>query len=171
MTLIEEQAVSGRWRSMTRAHAIPTDITEWAAAYIVRGLVDVLTVAGWAAQENKNAALIAKFQERLSIIVNLTLELRKGIGEDITSAYIAPQLFSYGEKFDAHVMDDTYADNRRSGEQVHGEAGEGGSSSVSSGEEVVAGTTEIGLARAVKGQWYQFEVMLKPKVVLCSALQ
>jgi hypothetical protein len=164
MTLIEEQAVSGRWRSMTRAHARVWETPEFATNSVVDELVHVLTVAGWAQQEDKKASLIGMFRERLSMIADLTIRLRKGIGEDITSAHIDPKRFRAGEKFDSRTMDDTYADDRRNGEQVRGVDG---LSEASSGEKV-AGTTEIGLVRVVKG--HQPEVLLKPKVVLCSAL-
>lgn len=161
--IIEEQAVSGRWRSMTRAHARARDTPDFATNYIVDGLVHVLTIAGWV-QDNKKTALINMFQGRVSMIVDLTIRLRKGTGEDITSATINLKRFHSGEKFDSRVMDDTYADDRRNGEQM----GSVFSPRLVSSGERVAGTTEIGLVRVVKGR--QPEELLKPKVVLCSAL-
>jgi len=56
-------------------------------------------------------------------------------------------------------MDDTYAEERTSGLEVGSDR---------PGERV-GGTTDIGLRRVVKG--CQPEMLLKPKVVLCSALQ
>jgi hypothetical protein len=161
---IEEQAVSGRWRSMTRAHDIAWDTPDFAINFVVNSLIHILTIAGWAQQENKGEVFIGMFRERVSMIVDLTLRLRKGIGEDITSANINPKRFHAGENFDSRVMDDTYAGDRGNGEHVHSAISPG---SASSGEKV-AGTTEIGLVRVVKG--HQPEVLLKPKVVLCSAL-
>lgn len=148
---------------MTRAHARARDTPDFATNYIVDGLVHVLTIAGWV-QDNKKTALINMFQGRVSMIVDLTIRLRKGTGEDITSATINLKRFHSGEKFDSRVMDDTYADDRRNGEQM----GSVFSPRLVSSGERVAGTTEIGLVRVVKGR--QPEELLKPKVVLCSAL-
>lgn len=149
---------------MTRVHARESDDPDFATNAVVKGLVDVLIIAGWARHEDREQALMSTFRERVSMFVDLTLRLRKGIGEDITSTHITPKWLRSGEKFDSHIMDDTYADDRRNGKHVRGLSSP---SSTGSGEKV-AGTTEIGLVRVVKGR--QPEVLLKPKVVLCSAL-
>jgi hypothetical protein len=97
-------------------------------------------------------------------MVDLILRLRKGVGEDITSAHIHAKRVRAGETFNSRLMDDTYADDRRNTGQVRGVFSP---TSASSGEKV-AGTTELGLVRFVKG--HQPSLLLKPKVVLCSAL-
>ena len=147
---------------MTRAYSRTWDTPDFAINVIVNGLAHVLTIAGWAQQENKEAVLSRMFRGRVLVIAEMALRLRKGIGEDITSANIFLKACRSGEEFDSRVMDDTYADSRRNGEQVRG------TSSANSASEKVAGTTEIGLVRVVKG--HQPEILLKPKVVLCSAL-
>jgi hypothetical protein len=162
--VLEEQAVSGRWRSMTRAHAGAWNNPNFAMNYVVDWLVNVLTIAGWAQQEKRAETLFAMFRERMSRMVDLILRLRKGIGEDITSAHIDAKRFRSGEVFDSRTMDDTYADDRRNTGQVRGVF----SPTTASPGEKVAGTTEIGLVRVVKG--HQPFILLKPKVVLCSAL-
>ena len=125
---------------------------------LTNGLVDVLILFGWVQQERKDEGLFERFQERMIKIVELALHLRQGIGEDITSAHIEAVQFRPNFTFDPNIMDDTYAEDRKV---------EGGGPRRPS--ERVAGTTEIGLQRLVKGR--QPEMLLKPKVVLCSALR
>lgn len=149
---------------MTRAHTRAWESPDFAINAIVDGLIHVLTFAGWTQQENKDGVFISMFRERVWMIVELMLRLRKGIGEDITSAHIHLKEFRAGEEFDPRAMDDTYADDRRNGKQ----ASDGNDPNSASSSEKVAGTTEIGLVRVVKG--HQPEILLKPKVVLCSAL-
>jgi len=150
---------------MTRAHARALENPDFAMTYVIKKLVDVLTIAGWAQQGDKEKALLGMFRERVSVVVDMALRLRKGIGEDITSASIDPLYFRPGKNFDSRMMNDTYADDRRNVKQpVRGVIS---TESAISGEHV-AGTTEIGLLRVVKG--HEPEVLLKPKVVLRSAL-
>ena len=144
---------------MTRARAKSWDDRDYIMSSLVMGLVDVLSLFGWVQEERKGgvSGLFERFRERMIKIVELALQVRQGIGENITSAHIRAVQFRPNFTFDPNIMDDTYADDRMDGLE------KGGST------ERVAGTTEVGLERLVKGR--QPEMLLKPKVVLCSALR
>ncbi|KAH0588422.1 hypothetical protein H2248_004271 [Termitomyces sp. 'cryptogamus'] len=151
----EKQSVAGRWRSMTQMHAAAEDGPDLTLHMILRAVESILIVTRVEYRPSIN-----QFQERLSTINTLSLHLRSSIAQRITSMDIYPFTFRPGIAFDPSRMDDTYAEERKSNLRA-----------VEVGEPI-AGSTELGLfsrVRAINGK-VETKVMLKPKVVLCSAL-
>ncbi|KDR69816.1 hypothetical protein GALMADRAFT_230475 [Galerina marginata CBS 339.88] len=158
----EEQAVSGRWRQLTRTHlqrmlAQEPDLTSDMADAFAR----IVVTAGL--KENTatvHERIMNKFGENISTVMKLAQRLNKKIGEGITSCdlealYIAPDV-SYNDT----VMEDAI------GTTPGKKAG--------SASETVLCTTDLGLVRAEKvtgtsGDWHE-SVLLRPKVVLHSGL-
>ncbi|GLB37968.1 hypothetical protein LshimejAT787_0410190 [Lyophyllum shimeji] len=153
----EKQSAAGRWRSMTQAHATKSDAYHRCLEHITRSAVTVLRISGCSSQATKD--LPSSFHERLSVINDLALRLRAAIGEQVTSMDIVPYIIQPGSAFMPENMDDTYE-----------ERGAGRGHKVG---ERVAGSTELGLATRVATSEGQIgeTVMLKPKVILCSALE
>ncbi|KAG5350992.1 hypothetical protein C0989_008354 [Termitomyces sp. Mn162] len=154
-SLEEKQSVAGRWRSMTQMHAAAEDGPDLTLHMILRAVESILIVTRVEYRPSIN-----QFQERLSTINTLSLHLRSSIAQRITSMDIYPFTFRPGIAFDPSRMDDTYAEERKSNLRA-----------VEVGEPI-AGSTELGLfsrVRAINGK-VETKVMLKPKVVLCSAL-
>jgi hypothetical protein len=95
-----------------------------------------------------------KFLGGLTIIVNAVLRLQAAVGEDVTSGDLGTHVVLSNTEFDPLTMDDGLPQDREAPVTGRGEC--------------VAGTTDIGLHRSVKGS--SLLVLSKPKVVLCSAL-
>ncbi|KAF8058638.1 hypothetical protein FPV67DRAFT_1676205 [Lyophyllum atratum] len=154
----DKQSAAGRWRSMTKSHAThPKSVRRW-LRWLTASIVDILILAGCAPQDTKTN-LPDSFQEGLSMINNLAFRLRTAIGEQVTSQDIIPVAFDSGCDFNPDDMDDTYAEERRAGGK-------------DAAAERVAGSTELGLTSRVKvAEGTQVTILLKPKVVLCSALK
>ncbi|RDB20570.1 hypothetical protein Hypma_012274 [Hypsizygus marmoreus] len=155
----ETQPVAGRWRSMTRAYIKGKQDSDNMLTRLVHALADIMVVAGCSLEDAYSNAFYARFQERLSMVVDLTIRLRTAIGENITSMDLLPYIFDPRTDFDPNLMADTYEDERDS-DRSHRV------------NEKVAGTTELGLMRRTKGQaGFVDSVLLKPKIILYSALQ
>lgn len=138
---------------MTQMHATMVDGQEWALQMIILTVERVL-MASYGHHS------INKFQGRLSTINKLSLQLRSSIGQRITSLEIHPFAIEAGLPFDPNQMDDMYARERKT------------NSKTVEVNERVAGSTELGLINRVKNSkgTVGTRIMLKPKVVLCSAL-
>ncbi|KAG6901745.1 hypothetical protein C0995_008310 [Termitomyces sp. Mi166 len=151
----KKQSVAGRWRSMTQMHGAAANGSKSALQMIVHSVKSVLIVTGINYRPFSD-----QFQEKLATINALSLRLRSSIGQHITSMEIRPFTIEPGITFDPGEMDDTYAEERNS------------KSMAVEVRERVAGSTELGLisqVREIDGK-VKTKVMLKPKVVLCSAL-
>lgn len=120
-------------------------------------LMDVLVLAGWSRRRLKEQEFLEKFKESLTIIANTVLRLQTAVGEDVTSGDLTPYIVLSNAEFDPHTMEDGFPQDREGHGPATGRLGER-----------VAGTTDIGLRRSVKGS--AFFDLSKPKVVLCSAL-
>ena len=154
----EEQAVSGRWRQLTRAHfqrmvAAPNftnDIAEVLAnIFITAGLKESLTAL--------QLQIVTCFGERIQMVMQYAQQLNKTIGEGVTSCDLEPLYMEPEIPFDDHMMDDSLNTSDRL-----------------SSEEKVLCTTDLGLGRAEKvsgtlGEWHEV-TLLKPKVILLSRL-
>ncbi|KAJ2917996.1 hypothetical protein MD484_g2418, partial [Candolleomyces efflorescens] len=151
----EDQAVAGRWRSLTKAH-IPFSTGGWDHHLMVT-ICSIMGVAGWATRSNDEMGQIEK---RLGSIFKPLLELRKATGEDVTSADLEISIIQSGQTFDPSYMEDAYADGRAS------------SKSKKSAPEQVINTSGLGLQKVVvkrlKGGAVQkqLEILSMPKVVL-----
>ncbi|PPQ91154.1 hypothetical protein CVT25_003059 [Psilocybe cyanescens] len=160
----EEQAVSGRWRQLTRTHlqrmlTQGPDLTSemadaFASIFITAGYKkSLLTV---------HESIMNRFSKHISTVMKLAQHLNKQIGEGVTSCdlealYIAPDV-----AYNAITMEDAI-----------------GVTSVKKmengyGHETILCTTDLGLVRAEKisgttGDWHE-SVLLRPKVVLFSGI-
>jgi len=162
----EHQAISGRWRALTRTHVHSmlhgdADASLDLVPHIAHALVDVLLVAGLkATQEHINEEVMAKFGEKLTVIARAALALNLAIGKDITSADLEPIMVSWDTVFDSAVMADINDDER-----------------LKAGVEHVLCTTDLGLQRVVKSSkegepaWETSSLLLKPKVALESMIE
>lgn len=158
----EEQAVSGRWRALTRTHlhrmlGREPDMS----MYMVDAFVNVLITAGY---QEKPAALqdriMNDFAGRIRVILQAAQRLNRSIGEGVTSCdlealYIAPSV-----SYDPTTMEDAFNETTPKDKATT--------------PEKVLCTTDLGLVRAEKvsgavGEWQEL-VLLKPKVVLPSGL-
>ncbi|KAG6885091.1 hypothetical protein C0993_005974 [Termitomyces sp. T159_Od127] len=144
----EKQPVAGRWRSMTRMHATVVDVQQQTLQMITRAVERVLIAANTNDHPSRN-----QFQDRLSTIKNLSLQLRSSIGQHITSLEICPFMVKPGLPFDPNQMEDTYARERQANSMTR------------KVKELVAGSTELGLIHRVKDIEGKVEkrIMLKPK--------
>ncbi|KAF8181794.1 hypothetical protein BJ912DRAFT_906612 [Pholiota molesta] len=157
----EEQAVSGRWRQLTRKHlqrmlAHDPDLS----SDMLGAVANIFTTAGLKdSPEMLYERIVGRFAGRVSVVMKLAVDLNKHIGEGITSCdlealYIAPDV-----KFNPATMDDAIGAS---------------SSSPEAAQEMILCTTDLGLVRAEKiasarGDWKE-SVLLKPKVVLYSGI-
>lgn len=160
----EDQAVSGRWRALTRTHVQSmlhgdADVSLNLVLHIADTLADVLLVAGLkATHEHIHEEVMTTFGEKLTIVVRAALALNWVIGKDITSADLEPITVLWQSVFDSAVMEDV----------------NGGGLKV--GVEHVLCTTDLGLQRVVKSskegesEW-QTSMLLKPKVALESMIE
>ncbi|KIK93918.1 hypothetical protein PAXRUDRAFT_33808 [Paxillus rubicundulus Ve08.2h10] len=160
----ETQAVGGRWRALTRAHAQKvamqeTDLHSTMVAHISDTLVVILVAAGCTKNyEETYRHFTQKFGERISNIVKMSSRLNKAMGEDVTSADLWPTHATAGEKFAGATMQNFEG-------QDENEDGK-----------TVLCTTALGLQRSEKstqGDTAEFKTatLLKPKVALDSVAE
>ena len=122
----------------------------------MNGLLSVLVTAGWSTRESDQQH---QFERRLSPIFKAVQDLRKALGEDVTSMDMEVAIIDPGDAFDPTYMEDGYGDARAS------------SGSGKKTPEKVSGTTGLGLQkismkRTSKGPVAHSEMVLFPKVVL-----
>jgi len=125
------------------------------------GLLSVLIIAGWSTREPDQQL---QFVRRLPPLFKAVQDLRKALGEDITSLDMEVAIIEPGQAFNATNMEDGYGDARAS------------SGSGKKTPEKVSGTTGLGLQkvsmkRTSKGLIPQLEMVLFPKVVLEGTLK
>ncbi|KAG6826283.1 hypothetical protein H0H92_000453 [Tricholoma furcatifolium] len=151
----ENQAAAGRWRSMTQLYAAKLDGQMAAQEIIANNVKAVLEAVDASYQLQWD-----EFLKKLSNINSLALRLRLAIGQSVTSMDIEPFEVTFGTPFEPSMMEDTYADERK----------ESNAKQVMKLEEIVAGSTELGLLCRVKSvnDDAQKMIMLKSKVVLRS---
>ncbi|OJA20124.1 hypothetical protein AZE42_04097 [Rhizopogon vesiculosus] len=154
----ESQAISGRWRALTRSHAQKvalqeSDLHSTMVAHISDTLVVVMIAAGCTKNhEETYREFTMKFGERVSNIVRMAVRLNRAMGEEVTSADLWPTHAAAGEKFDTESMKDF-------------DEGSGAQSGV------VLCTTALGLQRSEKvgnGESAEYKTMTlaKPRVAL-----
>ncbi|KDR76611.1 hypothetical protein GALMADRAFT_1328499 [Galerina marginata CBS 339.88] len=151
----EEQAVSGRWRALTRSRTRPTS-ENWMAE-VIEHLVGILKIASWdSPPENQSA-----FEQKLVPIFKAVEDLRVALGEKFTSADLEVGTVRAGSKFEPWM------------ENAYGDGGQSGGKQAS--QDIVCGTTGLGLKQVIidKGlnRQERFTAVLGPKVVLQSTLR
>ncbi|KAI5991785.1 hypothetical protein EDC04DRAFT_2587261 [Pisolithus marmoratus] len=162
----EAQAISGRWRALTRAN-VPRrqrdelQLTSLLTTKVLSGLADILLVAGCnASQTELVKALSSKFSEKVSFLVTLAVRVNKIVGEDVTSGDLEVLTVPPASLFDPASMEDVY-----------NEAASG------AGARVLC-TTDLGLRKRVrvsttgeKEKQWAVTILLKPKVALESVVE
>lgn len=162
----EAQAISGRWRALTRGN-MPRkqrdepQLTSLLTTKILSGLVDILLAAGCnASQAELVTALSSKFGDKISFLVTLAVRVNKIVGEDVTSGDLEVLAVPPASLFDPASMEDVY-----------NEASSG------TGARVLC-TTDLGLRKRVrvfmtgeKEKQWALTTLLKPKVALESVVE
>jgi len=154
----EEQAVSGRWRQLTRTHFQRMVAAPNFAHDMAEVLAHIFIAAGF--KENLTALQVqiaTCFSERIHIVMQCAQQLNKTIGEGVTSCDLDTLCIEPEIAFDDHTMDDSL-----------------NTSDPLISKEKVLCTTDLGLGRAEKvsgtsGEWQEV-TLLKPKVILLSRL-
>ncbi|KAF8225286.1 hypothetical protein L208DRAFT_1307020 [Tricholoma matsutake] len=158
----EEQAVSGRWRSLTRAHVQRmTDHEPDLAMYFIDAFANILLTAG--IRETQSALhenIATRFGDKVAIIVKGAQKLRKAIGEEVTSCDFEVLYVLQDTEFKPSTMDDAFAGDYEKGREE---------------PEPVLCTTDLGIARVVRkpgkvGDWDE-TILLRPKIVLQSGIE
>ena len=156
----EAQAISGRWRSLARVHYVrywtihPESLVEG----ILGDISDIVLAAGCtAARSDIITKVVSKFEEKVSLLIELAGRLSKMFDEVISSDFEV-FIVKPGEKFQPKMMED--ADDDQTTVE----------------EAPVLCTTQIGLRKWVplgalweKGRKRKI-VVLKAKIVLESFL-
>ncbi|KAJ2917959.1 hypothetical protein MD484_g2422, partial [Candolleomyces efflorescens] len=103
----EDQAVVGRWRSITKSH-IPFSTGGWWNS-LTRTLVSIMKAAGWVALPDDGGRHL---QQRLAPIFQLLVELRRAMGEVVTAVDLELVGINSGEPFDQISMQAACSDGR-----------------------------------------------------------
>lgn len=162
----EAQAISGRWRALTRGN-IPRrqrdelQLTSLLTTKILSGLVDILLAAGCNAnQPELITTLSSKFSDKISFLVTLAVRVNKIVGEDVTSGDLEVLTVPPASLFDPSSMEDVYNE-----------------ASSRAGARVLC-TTDLGLRKRVrvsttgeKEKQWAVTTLLKPKVALESVVE
>ena len=119
------------------------------------GLLSVLVIAGWSTREPEHQH---QFERRLPPIFEAIQDLRKALGEDVTSMDMKVVIIDPGEAFQPTYMEDAWYWDARAG-------------SGKKTPEKVSGTTGLGLHKISmkhmsKGPVPYSELVLFPKVAL-----
>ncbi|KAF5321821.1 hypothetical protein D9619_002185 [Psilocybe cf. subviscida] len=151
----ENQAVSGRWRALTRARLRP-QLEKWVDNFF-KELQRAMQLAGWTLT---NLELRQTLPEKMQPVFRAAEKLRRAMGEQFTSADIEIATVEWYTPFSAHEMEDDWGDSRNSSSSV---------------QEIVGGTTGLGLKRRVahdgSDEIISYETILPPKVVFMSSLR
>jgi hypothetical protein len=97
---------------------------------------------------------MTRFGERLNTVIKSALDLRKAIGEEVTSGDFEIVYVSQGKKFNTSMMEDLFG----------GEAKEG---------DIALGVVDLGLRLVEKGEdgRQKSVIVVRPKVFLRSAVE
>ncbi|EIW80585.1 hypothetical protein CONPUDRAFT_57878, partial [Coniophora puteana RWD-64-598 SS2] len=157
----EVQAVSGKWRALTIASLNTAD-----GGSIIKGVLrdirSILVAAKCTTPTSDiRASLEAKYASQIGIMEKMATDVRKNIGEDVTSTDFEVFFTHTGSDFDPESMADAYNDESPTqSEQNRGR---------------VLCPTDLGLlqrtntARGKDAKW-SVKLLLKPKVALESVI-
>lgn len=156
----EEQAVSGRWRQLTRAYLqrIFAHNVELVPD-LVHAVCNILVTAGSKdSLQELHERVNDRFGDAISRVVKMSQVLNKQIGEGVTSSDLEALYIGFGAPFNPITMDDALRS--------------GGNERYTS--ESILCTTDLGLVRAEKvagsvGEWKE-TILLKPKVIMFSGI-
>jgi len=152
----EEQAVSGQWRALTRAHTRPSRTETWKNE-LYQKLTSVLKIASWAPRSAESGEC---FSDLLPSLFKAFNQLRMVIGEKFTSADLDTRVFECDRIYNPAQMDEAYTSS------------DGRHSSGKRASEAIVGTTGIGLEKFIaetKGV-RRVRILIPAKIVLWSTL-
>ncbi|KAG7450058.1 uncharacterized protein BT62DRAFT_992067 [Guyanagaster necrorhizus] len=165
-------AVAGRWRAMTRARCkyLESDlkVEEYLTRVLLEDMIPVLVVAGWRPSPviqmgDATGFLGQRFGTRLGEVAKKLVRLDRAMGEGLISKDVAAGWIPGGTPFNPSIMENAF-----------------GKSSGVSAEDYVLSTCDLGLVlmQVIKDREgagsnteVESQVLLKPKVVLFSALE
>jgi hypothetical protein len=152
---LENQAVSGRWRALTRSNTRP-NAEKWKDE-LYKKLQSILVIASWSPRSTENEE---SFGNRLPSIFKAMNELRTAMGENFTSADLEIFVLECDKIYNPVSMKDAY--------------GDGGQSSGDRATGAIVGTTGIGLEKIASQHnakdTLQIQVLTPAKIVLWSTL-
>ncbi|KAJ7189267.1 hypothetical protein C8R46DRAFT_36830 [Mycena filopes] len=156
----ESQTTARRWRAITRSQTKRSDDDVILTSSLLDCLLSVVVAAEWHIDDPWIGKEIFgdEFAGQIAAIVKYSLQLRRATGEEIVSEDIEVMLVEKNSRFKAETMDDNFA-----------VGGRVDSSGLQEGD-LVACTTGIGLRRRRFGGIEAEDILLRPKVVLQSAL-
>ena len=149
---LEDQAVSGRWRALTRAHTRPSTETWRQELYNI--LQSISIIASWGPRSIENEK---SYGDRLPSIFKAINELRIAIGENFTSSDLDICVFKCDKIFDPAFMEDAYNGRQSGGKRA---------------SEPIIGTTGIGLGKVkserIAKDGIKMQTLIPAKVVIWS---
>ncbi|CAA7260313.1 unnamed protein product [Cyclocybe aegerita] len=151
----QQQAVSGRWRALTRSE-IEFSSETWENE-VMASISKIFAVARW---DFPGPDQRTSFQRQLSTLFNAIKEIRLVLGQQFTSADLEVRIPRTDMVYDPTLLDEAYSDGRASEREARAEE--------------VAGTIEMGLVKVQPLQGserLQEEILLKPKVLLGPTLR
>ncbi|TFK31141.1 hypothetical protein BDQ12DRAFT_756654 [Crucibulum laeve] len=157
-----DQAVSGRWRALTRAQFKHSNSTVKDLSFKIQNdIFAVLSLCGYSPTSSTLKDHLEAFYERLIIIIKGAFDLRTAIEEGMASTDLNLIAATAGMSFKVEWMDDAYADIKGTG--------------TISAKEKVACTIDMGLQRNLFQSkttlvLNERTILLRPKVVLVSVL-
>lgn len=156
---LEEQAVSGRWRALTRVYAQRAQTTEPDLVHrFIEFFTHILITAGYdGTTESVQKELNDQFRNRLLEVVGLARRLSQAMGEGVTSCDLEINYVASNHPLEPVTMEDAWAKSTGAGEPDP--------------DDRVLCTTDLGLNRIEKlpgKDKANISVLLKPKVVSLS---
>lgn len=129
-----------------------------------RGMFDdfryIMVTAGWSTKATNSATLAASIQARLMTLESSILKLKEYVIEGVTSTEMVPSMWVAGQPYHPTEMDSAYPD----------------SSDPEFVNKPIVCTADLGVQRLTLSRMKdgstsrKFETLLKPKVILPSAL-
>jgi len=154
----EAQAISGRWRSLTRTYISPASISDLIPS-IIAGLSDIVMAAGCAASLSTSRSKISsQFGDKVASIISIAGQLSKMIGQ-VASADFEVLFVRPVQMFEGTTMEDDF------------DEGQGVPSGTATGQKVLC-STQLGLTKRMQLEsgdrdWL---TIVKAKIILESFL-
>ncbi|KAH6910146.1 hypothetical protein BKA70DRAFT_1272228 [Coprinopsis sp. MPI-PUGE-AT-0042] len=180
----EEQAVAGRWRSITMAHLRPQQSSA-RIPFLSKRIIQTLALAGFSRRSPSYKPLTASLKggDRLGPIEKSVWMVRQAIGEGVTSCDILPMSWPSAQPFEGGSMEDMYPEEEPSqARRNRGSRGIDNGTPSPSEEKAkglpILGTVQLGVQKTTSvrsgrdGRMIrQKEILVRPKVILARTLE
>ncbi|KAF5316900.1 hypothetical protein D9611_003552 [Ephemerocybe angulata] len=153
----EEPAVAGKWRAIM-ASQLRGPTTMYRAIY--DDCRYIMVAGGWSSRASHSATLSANVQARLMAVESSIMKLKEAVIEGVTSTEVVPCICNVGQAYDPDQMDSAYPDH----------------TDQDFVQKPIVCTTDLGVKKLVATRLRDgslaknYELILKPKVILPSAL-